>query len=338
MSIHGPQNWLPHHMTTLQIDDMSIVIDSMGTHIPIVENISMVIYPGDIVGVIGESGSGKSVTFLGAFNIPNFDSRISLNGSVRLLGREIYDIPPKDRHTFVAHNVSFVFQNQQTVLNPLWPIGEQFTFYIMKLTGKKRYEVQNTLKHAMELMGIDNVDTYFNLLPSELSGGLLQRVFCAFAIARPFKLLIADEVTSFLDPILTNKIVNEIFRVASSRKASLVFITHDLHSIYKYINKLIIMYSGEIIESGNKSDIVNDPSHPYTKLLVDSACQITRDEEGPLDDIAFNVMPDVFNRPQGCRFQNRCPFPLDVCLYKRPPLISRRKGHIVRCFRAEKFK
>jgi oligopeptide/dipeptide ABC transporter ATP-binding protein len=300
-----------------------------------VDGVSFTIDKGEVVGLVGESGSGKSVTSLSIMRlIPDPPGKI-VDGSVKLLGRDVLAMDYDELRTVRGNKISMIFQEPMTSLNPVFTIGMQVMEPLLlhqKLSKKEAFE---KAVEALELVGIPSARKRMNDYPHQFSGGMRQRVMIAMALACDPYLLIADEPTTALDVTIQAQILELMIKVKEKKKESaILMITHDLAVVYEMCQKVIVMYGGKIQEIAKRDSLFNAPKHPYTIGLLESIPSPEEKKER-LSTIR-GVVPSILDFPKGCKFCNRCDAMIEnkleeKCSSIEPELKEVEPGHFVRC-------
>ena len=294
--------------------------------------VSFTMNQGDVLGVVGESGSGKSVTAYSVMGLTAYPGKL-VGGKVWFNGHEIENMKEKDFRKIRGNEVSIIFQDPMTSLNPVYTIGNQIVEVIRLHTDKNKADAWARAKELLELVGINEPEKRLKQYPHELSGGMRQRVMIAIALACEPKLLIADEPTTALDVTIQAQILHMIEELKRERNTSMILITHDLGIVVEMCSKVAIMYAGEIVESGTVEDIYGARQHPYTIGLFDSVPNL-EDEQERLTPIN-GLMPDPVNLPKGCKFHPRCPYATERCKKEQPANVEVSSGHFVQCHMAK---
>jgi peptide/nickel transport system ATP-binding protein len=285
-----------------------------------VDDVSFSIAPGEVLGVVGESGAGKSITGLALIGLLEPPGRIA-GGEVRLEGRRIDDLPPEPLRRLRGRRIGMVFQDPLTSLNPLYTVGRQLEETIsthLALTPKIcREKALNLLKEV----GIPGAEQRYHHYPHQFSGGMRQRVVIALALAADPVLLIADEPTTALDVSIQAQIIGLLKRLAAERGAAVMLITHDMGVIAETAHRVAVMYAGRIVEIGPVREVIHAPKHPYTAGLMGSIPRISLVEKTRLLQID-GAMPRLNAIPAGCAFNPRCPKRFDRCGIDRPELMA----------------
>lgn len=317
----------------LSIENLNVSIKKgLLDKLPIIKDFSLSIDEGDIVGVIGESGCGKSITSLSVMGLLPKSIKVT-SGEIKLNDVQIDNLSQKELSAFRGKEMTMIFQDPHSALNPLIKIGEQIKeSYMCHNDVSPRYAKQVSLE-MMKKVGLPRIDELYNAYPNQLSGGMCQRVLIAIALINSPNLLIADEPTTALDATIQFQILALLKELSISYNTAIMIISHDLTVIKDISNKIIVMYAGVIVEEGNTMEVLSRPFHPYTKGLLLSIP--TKEKKGrPLYNIKGTV-ESLQNQPeQGCVFAKRCDRIGDKCLFETPELryINGRK---VRCFEVD---
>jgi len=299
-----------------------------------VNDVSLAIEDGEVLGIVGESGSGKSVTAYSVIGLIQRPGRI-IGGSIAFHGREIHNLHKKEMRKLRGNEISMIFQDPMTSLNPVYTIGNQIREVILLHTDKTKKEAH---EHAVELLhevGINEPQKRMKQYPHELSGGMRQRVMIAIALACEPKLLIADEPTTALDVTIQAQILELMESLQKKHGMSIIIITHDLGVVASMCKTIAVMYAGQIVEYGTASDIFYEPIHEYTKGLLNSLPRLNDETHTRLIPIP-GVPVDMLNVPRGCPFAARCSSCMKICLKEPPPVIYGSGGHYATCWLANK--
>ncbi|GEK33011.1 ABC transporter ATP-binding protein [Kurthia sibirica] len=299
--------------------------------VPAVDGVSFTLKEREILGIVGESGSGKSVTSLSVMGlIPSPPGKIT-EGKIMFDGKDLTKLKERDLRKIRGNDIAMIFQEPMTSLNPLFTIEKQLNEAVL-LHNKKWSKKQATARsiEMMKLVGLPRVEELIKEYPHQLSGGMRQRVMIAMALVADPKVLIADEPTTALDVTIQAQIL-ELMRDLNNRlNTAVMLITHDLGVVAETCERVIVMYSGQIVEQGYVKDIFKDPQHPYTQGLIKSVPDM-REKKDRLYSIPGNV-PKPGTIKAGCRFATRCEFAFDRCLVDEPVLYKTRENHLTRCF------
>ncbi len=293
-----------------------------------VDGVSFKLNKGEVLGIAGESGCGKSTTAYSLIRLVPPPGKI-VDGELVFEGRDILKLSEEDfRKQIRWKKISMVFQGAMNALNPVYTIGDQIAEVLMLHKHMTKEEAMKEVYKLLEMVGIDpkRAKSY----PHELSGGMKQRVVIAMALALRPPLVIADEPTTALDVVVQAQIMNLLKRLQREHQMSIILITHDLSLIAEMAEKVVIMYAGKIVEYGTAEQIFLNPQHPYTRGLLASIPRLT----GDIHKLEFipGVPPDLSNPPPGCRFAPRCKFKFEPCDKEEPPVIEVEPGHYVSCW------
>lgn len=294
-----------------------------------VNDVSFQIKENEIVGLVGESGCGKSVTSLSIMGLLPIPPGKIEGGEIIFKGKDLLQLAEKEMQKIRGNDITMIFQEPMTALNPVSRVGGQIAEVLefhSKLNKKERW---NKAVEMMELVGIPEPAKRAEAFPHELSGGMRQRILISMALIQNPALLIADEPTTALDVTIQAQILDLIRKLNKKFKSAVLLITHDLAVIAENVDKVIVMYAGKIVESANVTDIFENPIHPYTQGLLNSI-PVLGEPDNKLTPIKGNV-PNLIDLPIGCSFQNRCPKTFDRCNSEVPKIIEYKKDHFVSC-------
>ena len=316
--------------------DTLLEIQNLKTHFfqkkqvfPAVDGVDLKIRKGETVALVGESGSGKSMTSLSIMGLIPPGGKI-VDGSVKLGGVDITKLSEKEMSKIRGKDISMIFQEPMTSLNPVLTIGEQITEVITYHQNVSKVDARGIAIDLLETVGFSRAKEIMNDYPHRLSGGMRQRVMIAIAMSCNPKLLIADEPTTALDVTIQAQIMELLKDLTKRFDTSILLITHDLGVVSELAERVIVMYAGEVVEEAPLEDIFYEPLHPYTEGLIASVPSL-RGEIKELATIKGNVpSPDAL--PKGCRFAPRCSKAFDRCLEEKPTLQSHSDSRSIRCF------
>ena len=296
--------------------------------------VSFAMNQGDVLGIVGESGSGKSVTAYSVMGLTAYPGKL-VGGTVWFNGHEIEKMKEKDFRKIRGNEVSIIFQDPMTSLNPVYTIGNQIVEVIRLHTKKSKQEAWARAEELLELVGINEPDRRLKQYPHELSGGMRQRVMIAIALACEPKLLIADEPTTALDVTIQAQILELMNDLRHKLGMSIIMITHDLGVVAQMCEKIAVMYAGHIVEYGTTDEIFYNPQHEYTKGLINSIPKLNAEGKERLVPIEGQPV-DLLNPPAGCPFAPRCKNSMKVCLNKMPPKTELSDTHYTYCWLRQK--
>ncbi|MCR4429214.1 MAG: ABC transporter ATP-binding protein [Caldiserica bacterium] len=314
----------------LWIKDLKVWYRIYGGFLKVIDGIEMKVLLGERVGLVGETGCGKTTTMKAALHLLPPNGKVP-NGQIFLDGKDISRISKSELRKIRNSGIAMIFQDPTSALNPVFTVGEQLIEAIAN--GKEgKSSRQENLKDAVSILEkvlMPDPQRIMRNFPFQLSGGMRQRVCIAMALSRAKKLLIADEPTTSLDVTIQAQILDLIQKIVVENNLSLILITHSLGIARQMTDRIYVMYAGTIVETAPTSVFYEEPLHPYTKGLFDSVPRLTG--EGFADGIPGRI-PNYLNPPLGCRFQPRCGKSLPICSQKRPPLLEISKDHWVSCF------
>ena len=315
----------------LRIKDLRVSFQTGKKLVPAVDGISFELKDGEILGIVGESGSGKSVTSLATMGlIPSPPGKIE-NGEIIFEGKDLKNISEKEWRKIRGNQISMIFQEPMTSLNPLFTIGNQLIEAIRLHTDLSKREAIVRSIDLLKLVGIPRAEGILKEHPHQLSGGMRQRVMIAMAMACNPKVLIADEPTTALDVTIQAQILALMKDLNKKTNTTIILITHDLGVVAEICERVIVMYAGQIVEQGDVRTILKNPQHPYTKGLLKSVPDL-RGKKDRLYSIPGTV-PTPGTIQKGCRFAARCGDAFGQCQEETPDLYKKEKdGHEVRCF------
>ncbi len=296
--------------------------------------VSFAMNQGDVLGIVGESGSGKSVTAYSVMGLTAYPGKL-VGGTVWFNGHQIDKMTEKEFRKIRGNEVSIIFQDPMTSLNPVYTIGNQIVEVIRLHTDKNKADAWARAKELLELVGINEPDRRLKQYPHELSGGMRQRVMIAIALACEPKLLIADEPTTALDVTIQAQILELMNDLRHKLGMSIIMITHDLGVVAQMCEKIAVMYAGHIVEYGTTDEIFYNPQHEYTKGLINSIPKLNAEEKERLVPIEGQPV-DLLNPPAGCPFAPRCKSCMKVCLNKMPPRTELSDTHYTYCWLRQK--
>lgn len=297
-------------------------------------DVSIRLKEGEVLGIVGESGSGKSVTAYSLMGLTAHPGKL-LGGELHFNGHQVEQMTEKEIRKFRGNEISIIFQDPMTSLNPVYTIGNQITEVIRLHTDKTRQQAKERAKELLELVGINEPEKRLKQYPHELSGGMRQRVMIAIALACEPKLLIADEPTTALDVTIQAQILELMMELKDKLGMAIIMITHDLGVVASMCERIAVMYAGRIIEYGTTDDIFYHPKHEYTKGLIRSIPRLDTKEHERLVPIEGTPV-DMLNPPAGCPFAPRCDATMQICLREMPPVTTFGDVHYTQCWLNQK--
>ena len=303
----------------LEVEKLSVQFPTRRGTLTAVDSISFSIAPGEVLGVVGESGAGKSMTGLAVIGLLEPPGRIS-GGAVRLEGSRIDNLRHEELRKIRGRKIGVIFQDPLTSLNPLYSIGQQLEETILTHLPLTRAQARDRALSLLAEVGIPAPEARYQNYPHHFSGGMRQRVVIALALAAEPRLLIADEPTTALDVSIQAQIIALLKRLAAERGAAVMLITHDMGVIAETAHRVAVMYAGRIVEVGPVRDVIHSPKHPYTVGLMGSIPKVSS-EQKQLVQIEGS-MPRLNAIPPGCAFNPRCPRRFERCLAERPELLD----------------
>ena len=316
-------------MSLLEIKDLTIHYQTEDGDVKAVNGISLAVEQGKTLGLVGETGAGKTTTALGILRLVPEPGKI-LSGSITYTDKNILEMSDAEVRDLRGNEISMIFQDPMTALNPVMTVGDQIAEVILRHQNCTKTEAQQRMMTMLDKVGIsgDRAGDY----PHQFSGGMKQRIIIAIALACNPKLLLADEPTTALDVTIQAQVMRMVNELKREFGTSMVLITHDLGIVAESCDTVAIMYAGEIVECGSLEDIFDRTAHPYTIGLFGSIPRLDLDTER-LKPIQ-GLMPDPINLPEGCPFHPRCPYAKEPCRHEAPGHVEITQGHLVKCLRA----
>ncbi|GED51913.1 MULTISPECIES: ABC transporter ATP-binding protein [Brevibacillus] len=301
----------------LTIKDLSVEFSSMQQTVKALNHVSFSIDQGEIVGIVGESGSGKSVTALTILGLLDNNATIK-NGEILYKGRNVLQLHKKEQQSLRGKQIGMIFQEPMTALHPTMRIGDQLAKVIHRHREIAYKEAYRQAVLSLAEVKINEPELVARKYPFELSGGMRQRVVIALAMSAPPDLLIADEPTTALDVTIQHEILKLMKELAEKRGTSIMLITHDLGVVAEVCQRVVVMYAGEVVETGTTDEVLAHPVHPYTRALIGALPDLASPDQ-PLHAIP-GESPDLRNLPSGCVFAPRCDRALPLCREDHPVL------------------
>ena len=314
----------------LQIENLQTHFFTDRGQIPAVDGVSITVNKGEVVGIVGESGCGKSVTSLSVMKlVPNPPGKI-VGGAIKFKGEDLVSVDEKRMRAIRGNEIAMIFQEPMTSLNPVMKIGEQLMESIRLHLG---YSDKQAREHAISMLtkvGIPRPQEIINEYPHQLSGGMRQRIMIAMAMSCQPNLLIADEPTTALDVTIQAQILDVMKQLQADEHMSMLLITHDLGVVAEMCNRVVVMYAGRVVEEASVLDLFDDPKHPYTKGLIGSVPKLGQ-KRSRLDSVPGNV-PNPNQMPKGCKFAPRCKDVMPVCWEEEPAITTTGPERFCRCW------
>ena len=332
---------VPGSDRVLDIEDLHVEFNSPDGLVRAVDGLSYHVREGETLGVVGESGCGKSVTALSVLRlIPNPPGRIS-GGTIRFQGKSLLDLAENELEAIRGNDISMIFQEPMTSLNPLYTVGKQISEALILHQGLSKREAMDQAIEMLRRVSIPEPEARVNNYPHQLSGGMRQRVMIAMAICCNPKVLIADEPTTALDVTIQAQILELIRDLQKATGTAIVLITHDMGVIAENADRVVVMYAGRKVEEAEVDELFDHPGHPYTKGLLGSIPNLEevayiQGERPRLNEIT-GMVPSLLDLPLGCAFAPRCAFAVEKCHRDYPPLAEVSPGHWVSCWRASEL-
>ena len=322
----------------LEINDLIVNFHTESGALRAVDEASFYVKKGETLGIAGESGSGKSISCMSIMRLVetppgSYDGgEILFEGKplMKINGKDRYIMPDKELRAIRGNDISYIFQEPMTSLNPVYKIGDQIAEPMIVHRGMSKKEALAESIRLLEMVRIPNPERIVKAYPFSLSGGMRQRVMIAMSLACEPKLLIADEPTTALDVTIQAQVLALMNDLKERINASIIFITHDLGVISEMSDRVVIMYAGKVMETAPVDALFADPKHPYTRGLMQSRPDFAT-EDGRLRVIPGNV-PDLTRRPSGCPFHPRCERAMDICSREFPPAHQFAEEHIAYCW------
>ena len=296
-----------------------------------VDDVTLSIREGQTLGLVGESGCGKSVTASSVMGLVPIPPGQIAGGEILFEGMDLLKLPESKMRKIRGNKISMIFQEPMTSLNPVFTVGDQVGEVIRLHKKHSRNETREMVIEVFRQVGIPAPETRFKEYPHQMSGGMRQRVVIAMALACDPKLMIADEPTTALDVTIQAQILELMNKLKKETGASILFITHDLGVIAEMAQRVAVMYAGQLVEEADVETIFEDPKHPYTRGLLQSIPLLgTKKKQQRLQTIS-GVVPSLFTLPEGCLFNERCNETMASCEQVRPQILDLGNGHTVRC-------
>ena len=322
--------------TLLEVKNLKTHFFTMEGVVKAVDGVSYELNEGETLGLVGESGCGKSVSALSVMRlIPDPPGKI-IDGEILLDGEDILKIDMEGMREVRGAKIAMVFQEPKTTLNPVLTVERQLTETLQLHMGMSKLESQRERVNLLTRVGIPDPEIRIKQYPHQFSGGMRQRVMIAMALSCNPRLIIADEPTTALDVTIQAQILDLMKSLTTELGVALIVITHNLGVVARYADRVNIMYAGKVIERGEAREIYANPRHPYTVGLLRSVPRLDLPRRAKLDPIEGQP-PDLINLPPGCAFRERCRWAVDKCATDTPELVETSDGHLSACFRADEL-
>ena len=322
--------------TLLEVKNLKTHFFTMEGVVKAVYGVSYELNEGETLGLVGESGCGKSVSALSVMRlIPDPPGKI-IDGEILLDGEDILKIDMEGMREVRGAKIAMVFQEPMTSLNPVLTVERQITETLQLHMGMSKLESQRESVNLLTRVGIPDPELRIKQYPHQFSGGMRQRVMIAMALSCNPRLIIADEPTTALDVTIQAQILDLMKSLTTELGVALIVITHNLGVVARYADRVNIMYAGKVIERGEAHEIYSNPRHPYTVGLLRSVPRLDLPRRAKLDPIEGQP-PDLINLPPGCAFRERCRWAIDKCATDTPELVETSDGHLSACFRADEL-
>jgi oligopeptide/dipeptide ABC transporter ATP-binding protein len=317
----------------LEVRNLKTYFDIRGGVVKAVDDVSLTIQSGETLGLVGESGCGKSVTASSVMRLVPIPPGRMAGGEILFDGMDILKLSETEMRKVRGKKISMIFQEPMTSLNPVFTVGDQVAEVIGLHERLSQKDLQDRVIEAFRLVRIPAPKSRVKEYPHQMSGGMRQRVMIAMALACSPKLMIADEPTTALDVTIQAQILDLMNKLKDETGASILFITHDLGVIAEMAQRVVVMYAGKVMEAAEAEILFAEPRHPYTVGLMSSIPVLGIGKKQKRLSTIPGVVPSLFNLPQGCLFSDRCSAVLNTCYHVDPSMIDLGKGHIVRCHR-----
>lgn len=316
----------------LKVKNLISAFDTEGGRIRAVDDVSFEVRKGQTLGIVGESGCGKSVTALSIMRLLPKPTGIIESGRILFDETDIIRLEADKMHEIRGKRISMIFQEPMTSLNPVQKIGKQLAeVFHLHFSGMNGNDIRQESVEILRKVGIPDPDQRLEEYPHQISGGMRQRVMIALALVCKPDILIADEPTTALDVTIQAQILELMNKLQRDTAMAIIFITHDLGVIAETCDDVVVMYAGKVAETAAAVELFNHPKHPYTQGLLNSIPRLETLRKTKLN-IIKGVVPSLYELPSGCRFRNRCPYAMDICETKPPSLISVGENHFASCY------
>jgi peptide/nickel transport system ATP-binding protein len=315
----------------LSVTNLSVEFETERGTVRAVDDLSFDIHAGESLGIVGESGSGKSVTSLAILGLISSPPGRIVSGSIKFCGQELVNMPQREFRKLRGRDITMIFQDPMTALDPVFTVGQQMSDVIRQHMGLSRKDALQRATEMLDIVGIPSAKKRVHEYPHQLSGGMRQRVMIAMALSCNPKLLLADEPTTALDVTTQAQVLDEIRRLQEKFEMAVMLVTHDLGVIRENCTRVLVMYCGKAVETTQTEELFRHARHPYTHGLLESIPQIREVKLARLPTIP-GMVPDLVRLPQGCRFAERCFRVQPLCRENQPPLMPLGSSHATSYF------
>ncbi len=315
----------------LKVKGLCTEFKTVDSRVRAVDGVDLELYPGETLGIVGESGCGKSVTALSIMQLlPKGVGKV-VDGQILFDGKDMLKLSTKELLSLHGRDMAMIFQEPMTSLNPVYTIGYQLSEVLRYHMGMNKKDAWQKSIDLLKDVGVSRPEQIVRSYPHELSGGMLQRVMIAMGLSCNPKLLIADEPTTALDVTIQAQILELMGKLKEEYHTALLMITHNMGVVAEVCDRVIVMYAGYVVEMAEVNELFDHPSHPYTQGLL--KCIPNIDEDREVLDTIEGTVPPPYAMPKGCRFAPRCPYATPECEASKPELYDIGGGHTCRCFR-----
>ena len=327
--------------TVLEVEDLRTYFFTRDGVVKAVDGVSFSVENGETLGVVGESGCGKSITAMSILRLVASPPGRIVGGAIRFQGTNLLELDDKEMQQIRGNQISMIFQEPMTSLNPVLTVGEQISESLLLHRGLSKRAAKNEAVEMLKLVHIPVPETRVDEYPHQLSGGMRQRVMIAMALSCDPKVLIADEPTTALDVTIQAQILDLMDEIQGKLGTAIILITHDLGVVAENADRVVVMYAGRKVEEANVNGLFASPSHPYTKGLLGSVPRLHEWETAGSRPERLNeikgIVPSLNRLPPGCAYAPRCPFADEKCRVSYPPLEEKQPGHLAACWHTEKL-
>ena len=316
----------------LEIRDLHVGFDVYGGSLKVLNGVTLTMEEGEKVGLVGETGCGKTTTAKSTLKILPMPPARIFKGEIFFKGKDILKMGQREIRIVQAQGISMIFQDPTAALNPVFTIGEQLMDAIKYSSFRDRLskkEIRERALHALRDVALPDTERILENYPIQLSGGMRQRICIAMALATESQLLIADEPTTSLDVTIQDQVLRLLGKLVKEKETSTILITHSLGIVREWTERVYVMYAGGMVETVSTEELFSNPLHPYTKGLMKAVPRLTG--EGIAEGVSGRI-PDYLSPPTGCRFHPRCPHRMSICEEGRPTFSTVRGDHQVACF------